>query len=257
MSTDLWTGTPGSGKSLHMAHDIKDNLRWGKFVISTSYIDTSLCFMSRFAEMIYNKSKGKIKLYKPDKREKNFYYVDINEITPDYLYEFAARHHVFGKEHQTVVYLDECVAIFSPTVMSEKTWNEWDTFFRKHRHIGYDIVLIPQSPKLISRKIREYAEHEVKHYNRKNHGLFGLFLSMILGSLFSYSVCWRGTKDVPLSQGFFTYKYIYGRMYNSYCMYDGTLMPYKEAHKKALSRLCAVLIERSEQLEQDQEKNIS
>ena len=204
--------------------------------------------MSRFAEMIYNKSKGKIKLYKPDKREKNFYYVDINEITPDYLYEFAARHHVFGKEHQTVVYLDECVAIFSPTVMSEKTWNEWDTFFRKHRHIGYDIVLIPQSPKLISRKIREYAEHEVKHYNRKNHGLFGLFLSLILGSLFSYSVCWRGTKDVPLSQGFFTYKYIYGRMYNSYCMYDGTLMPYKEAHKKALSRLCAVLIERREQL---------
>ncbi len=251
---DLWTGTPGSGKSLHMAHQIKDDLRWGKNVISTSAIDTKLCFMSGFAEWLFNLTKGKIRLYKPDKREHNFHYIDIKDITPDYLYEFAARHHKFGKEHQTIVYLDECVAIFSPTVLTEKVWNEWDTFFRKHRHIGYDVVLIPQSPRLISRKVKEYAEHEVKHYNRKNHGLFGLFLSLVLGSLFSYSVCWRGTREAPLSQGFFMYKPLYGQMYNSYCMFDETLLPYKEAYKKkqeAATALCLALIERRKQLENE------
>ena len=107
-----------------------------------------------------------------DKRAKNFFFKDIHDITPEYLYDFAAKYHVFGKEHQTIVILDECVAIFSPTVISDNTkvWNEWDTFFRKHRHIGYDVILIPQSKKLIARKVLEYCEFEVKHYNRKHQG---------------------------------------------------------------------------------------
>ena len=83
---------------------------------------------------------------------------------------------------------------------------EWDTFFRKHRHIGYDVILIPQSKKLIARKVLEYCEFEVKHYNRKHQGTLGWIFSLFLGSLFSYSTCWRGTKDKPLEQGFFTYK---------------------------------------------------
>lgn len=241
---DLWTGTPGSGKSLHMAHQIRGDLRWNKFVISTSAIDTGLCFMSGISERLFNISNGKIRRTKYDKRQNNFYYIDINDVSPEYLYEFAARHHKFGVEHQTVVYLDECVAIFSPTVLTEKNWNAWDTFFRKHRHIGFDVVLIPQSPRLISRKIREYAEHETKHFNRKNHGMFGLLMSMICGGLFSYSVNWRGARDAPLSQGFFTYKPLYGQMYNSYCMFDETLLPYKQAYAKKQQlalQLCNVL----------------
>ena len=225
---DLWSGTPGSGKSLHLAHDVREKLRWGRKVISTCNIETSMCFMNHLQEFLFNISKGKINLSGYDDREKNFYYIPIEMCTPEIFYEFAARHHVFGKEHQTIIYFDECVAIFSPTVIGDnkELWNRWDTFLRLHRHLGFDIVLIPQSKRLISRKVIEYAEHEVKHYNRKHHGTLGFFAALFLGGLFSYSVCWRGEKK-PIEQKFFTYKPYYGQMYNSYAMFDSVLLPYK------------------------------
>lgn len=72
----------------------------------------------------------KPKRIKRNKKADNFTFIDINEVKPDFLYEYAAKHHVFGKEHQTLLILDECVAIFSPTVISEniKLWNEWDCY---------------------------------------------------------------------------------------------------------------------------------
>ena len=88
----------------------------GKRVISTTPIDTRLVFMNVFQRFWFSFTDGKSILYSPDKRQGNFYFIDIMEITPAYLYEFAARHHVEGKEHQTWVYLDECVAIESEYV---------------------------------------------------------------------------------------------------------------------------------------------
>lgn len=255
----LWSGTPGSGKSLHCAHEIREDLRFGKNVISTCYIDTTYCFMNKLQELIFTVSKGKIHLYNEDERQKNFHYIPIGEITPQYLYEFAAKYHVFGKEHQTTLVLDECVAIFSPTVLSEniKRWNEWDEFFRKHRHLGFNIIIIPQAKKLISRKVIEYCEFEVKHYNRKHHGNFGWILSIFIGGLFSYSVCWRGTKEKPLEQKFFTYRRLYGSMYNSYSMFDETLLPYKEAEKKRLAQeLVNVLAARVKQREASERQRL-
>lgn len=241
---ELWSGTPGSGKSLHLAHDVREKLRWGRYVISTCNINTDLCFFNRLQEFLYNISKGKICLPCSDDRRNNFVYMPIEFVTPEYFYEFAAKYHVYGKEHQTHIYLDECVAIFSPTVISEdiETWNKWDTFFRIHRHLGYDIVLVPQSKRLIARKVIEYAEFEVKHYNRKHHGMLGFFLALFAGGLFSYSTCWRGVRK-PIEQHFFTYKPLYGQMYNSYSMFESTLLPYKEQlRKEYLSKLCSVLL---------------
>lgn len=242
----LYSGTPGSGKSLHAAHSIRDDLHYGKYVISTMFVDVDMCFYNGFQSFVFNSFGKKPKKIHHDKRADNFYYIDIADITPEYLYEFAARHHVFGKEHQTIVYLDECVAIFSPTVIGDnpKLWNRWEDFFRKHRHLGFDVVLIPQAAKLISRKVIEYAEFEIRHFNRKHHGNFGFFLSLFIGGLFSYSVNWRGVKSHPLEQGWFTYKPIYGQMYNSYSMFDSTLLPYKrnwEKKKILLSSLCTQL----------------
>jgi len=257
MSVELWSGTPGSGKSLHVAKDIRDNLRCGKYVISTCNIDTDLCFMNKLQEFIFNVTKGKLRLTnRHDERAKHFSYVPNEFMTVEYLYDFAARYHIAGKEKQTYLYLDECVALFSPTVIGDnkELWNKWDNFFRLHRHLGYEIILVPQSKRLISRKVIEYAETEVKHYNRKYQGNFGFFLSLFLGGLFSYKVCWRGDK-VPIEQHFFTYKPFYGQMYNSYSMFDTVLSPYKAAwHKKQvyLAQLCKLLRLRQEQLQSEE-----
>ena len=56
----LYVGTPGSGMSLHCAHEIREDLRFKKNVISTCYIDTRFCFMTKLQELIFNISKGKI-----------------------------------------------------------------------------------------------------------------------------------------------------------------------------------------------------
>ena len=245
---ELYSGTPGSGKSLHTAHEIAIWLKIGRNVISTCNIDTDLVFLNPFKKWYVNHFNKKPKRIKQDKRAKNFTYIPIEQITPEYLYKFAAIHHEFGNEHQTIVFLDECVAIFSPTVLADKKngtqiWNAWDDFFRKHRHLGFDVVLIPQSKRLISRKVIEYAEFEVKHYNRKNHGMLGWIISLFLGgSLFSWSKCWRGVKQ-PIEQGFFTYKPIYGLMYNSYSMFYDTLAQYKaEIEKKQKQELLQELV---------------
>lgn len=259
---EMYTGTPGSGKSLHTVHEIRAWLRAGKKVISTCDIDTDLCFLNIWQKLYIKHTGKKPKKIKHNKKQDNFYYIPIEEVTPDYLYRFAAEHHIYGKERQTIVFLDECVSIFSPTVLSEdrngiKKWNAWDEFFRKHRHLGFDLVLIPQSKKLIARKVIEYCEFETKHFNRKNQGFLGSIFSLFCGgSLFSWSRFWRGTHGKPLEQGFFTYKPLFGLMYNSYSMFYDTLKPYKEqferekAERKILmQKLADELVKRRNYLE--------
>jgi len=53
-----------------------------------------------------------------------------------------------------------------------------------------------------------------------------------------------------LEQKFFTYRRLFGSMYNSYSMFDETLKPFKESEKKKLMQeLVNVLGERRAQLE--------
>ena len=60
----------------------------------------------------------------------------------------------------------------------------------------------------------------------------------------------ESVKDKPLEQKFFTYRRLFGSMYNSYSMFDETLKPFKEAEKKKLMHdLANVLSERRAQLE--------
>ena len=232
MSITLFSGTVGSGKSLHAAEDIKEKLRWGRYVISTCNINTTLCFMTKRQERLYNFTKGRIHKFKHDDREKNFYFVDILQITPQYLYEFAAVHHVEGKERQTYLYLDECVAIFSPTcptMQDLKLWEEWQTFFRMSRQLGYEVILIPQSSKLISRKVVDCCDLDVRHFAQKNHGTAGFFISLFLGGVFTAYTFWRGDRRECQSQKWYRYKPLYGQMYNSYTLFEGAIRPYKEA----------------------------
>lgn len=234
MAVTMFSGTVGSGKSLHTAREIKEKLRWGRNVISTVNIDTTLCFMNKIQEWVFNITRGKKHYYIEDVRQKNFYYIDILEVTPEYLYRFAGMHHVEGKERQTYLYLDECVAIFSPTcrtMQDLKEWEKWQTFFRMSRQLGYEIIIIPQSARLISRKVIETCEIEVKHFAQKHHGTFGFFLSFFLGGVFTAYTFWRGDKRKAQSQHWYKYKPLYGAMYNSYTLFADAVRPYKEAYQ--------------------------
>lgn len=242
----LYSGTPGSGKSLHAVHEVQNWLRAGKRVICTFNCDTDLMFYKPVSRWLFNNFGLRKKRFKRDKRQNNFTYISNDFITPDYLYQYALKNHVEGVENQTTLIIDECVQLFSPTVIGNQPakWNKWETFFRVHRHLGYNVILIPQSAKLLSRKVLEYCEYDVRHYNRKNQGVFGWLLSLFLHGFFSYHTYWRGIKGDSLDTGYFTYKPIYGKMYNSYVLFSDTLKPYQrewEQKKILLSKLCTEL----------------
>ena len=86
---EVYSGTPGSGKSLHIAHVIRNYLRLGKRVISTCDIDTDLCFLNPFRVFWINRTGKKPKRIKRNKKADNFTYIDINEVKPDFLYQYA------------------------------------------------------------------------------------------------------------------------------------------------------------------------
>lgn len=248
----MFSGTPGSGKSLHLARAIKFWLCHNKRVISTASMDTKYCFMNGFVKLIFELTRGKIFIYdKNDPRKDNFTYIHIEKITPEFLFEYAYKNHVKGKEGQTLVALDECVCIFSPTcatMQDIKQWNAWEKFFQFHRHLGYDVFLIPQSTALISRKVKEYAEYEIRHRALKNAGMFGWIVSKLVGGLFSACTYWRGYKKHQ-SKDFFTFQYSYSKMYDSYTAFDDLILPYRkrdedEARKILIQDLVNLLQER-------------
>ena len=86
----LFSGTPGSGKSLHAVHEIEKNLKYGQNVISIMNVDTDLCFYNFFCRFIFNQFGRRPKKFKRDKRQNNFHYIDNRNLSPEYLYSFAA-----------------------------------------------------------------------------------------------------------------------------------------------------------------------
>jgi len=194
----LYSGTPGSGKSLHVAQKVVTRLKMlKKSVISTFDVDIE-----------YISKKGKIKLGE-------FTYVPITELTPKFLYEYAFKNHKKGKEGQTLVIIDECQIIFNPRDFGRADRMGWINFFTQHRHLGYDFILVSQFDRLIDRQIRSLFEYEIKHRKINNRGL----LWMLPVKTFVAITYWYGVKE-RISSQFFIYKKKISRIYDSYTMFD-------------------------------------
>ena len=191
----FYSGTPGSGKSFHLAHDIRFNLRHGKNVISTVNVDLNII-----------SKNGR-------KRIGDFTYVSIMELDVKFLYQYAFKNHVKGKEGQTLLIIDECQILFNPRDYSNKKRPDWILFFTKHRHLGYNIILISQFDRLVDKQIRSLFEYEVKH--RKANNLL-LFLPFTFFVLIEY---WYGAR-VVISKRPLLFRKSVASIYDSYTMYD-------------------------------------
>ena len=192
----FYTGTPGSGKSYSMAYKIRLSLLRGKNVISTVDIDTNV---------ISKNGRKKIG---------NFHFVPINELTADYLYKYFSKHHPEPKESQTIVFIDECQLIFNTRTWQAQGRMEWIEFFTRHRHLGFDIVLITQNDQMIDKQIRGVVENEFKHTKLNN-----LFLLLPI-TLFYRREYWYGLKDKkPVSRQTIPFRKKIANIYNSLVMY--------------------------------------
>lgn len=196
----FYSGTPGSGKSLHVARDIYFRLNRNK-----KYPNVIANFMIN-EKMIKNK-KAK------------FIYKDNSDLTVSFLLNYAFENHKQGVENQTLVVVDEASVIWNAREWQkgETSHNrmDWLKFFVQHRKLGYNFIIISQTDRQIDRQIRSLFEYEIKH-RKVNNFKIGKLLPVPLFACVSY---WYGVNE-RLGVEFFTYRRKWGKFYDSYGTFE-------------------------------------
>lgn len=200
MAIDLYSGTPGSGKSLHAAKRICDWSRQGKPVITNFDVDLSK----------YPKAKQT--------------YVDDDELTPDFLVKFSREYFegrkLTKKDEDTILLvIDECQLIFNSREYQKKDRKSWIKLFSTHRHLGYHVILIAQMDKMLDKQIRGLIEYEYIHRKLSNFGKAGKLLTVALaGEMFTSVQMWYPLK-LKIGTQMFRAKKRYYSIYDSFAAF--------------------------------------
>lgn len=196
----LYSGTPGSGKSLHSARTIYYCLFRNEPVICNFRIDLDKV-----------------------KHPENFTFIDNSDLEPSKLIQFSRDY--FGskrvREGAITLVIDECQMMFNARSWDKKGREEWNKFFQMHRHFGFDVILIAQFDRMIDRQIRSLIEYEYIHRKVTNMGWRGVFLSVLMlsSNLFVSVKVWYPMKEKVGSE-FFRAKKKYYSLYDTYILLD-------------------------------------
>lgn len=165
----LYSGTPGSGKSLHIAMRLYGRLRAGKPCIANF----------------------KLKLQNVRKKEHEklpFTFMDNSNLSPDNLVKFAYKYFGVGTDHEKpikegeiLLVIDEAALLFNARTWMEKGRERWLYFFNQHRKYGYEVVLVAQFDGMIDRQIRSVIEYNIAHRKVSNFGIGGKIINLFGG----------------------------------------------------------------------------
>lgn len=202
---DIYTGTPGSGKSLHMAKDIRDMLCRGGLVISNFEISRDFLESKRCRGRAVHLS------------DKELFYPSDTAALISYW--------VKNRSTKILLCLDECQGLFNA-----RTWNmagrsEWVDFFALHRHLSEErcrVILATQDDASVDKQIRHKVECEYKHYKIKNGSNAYFIFSMLFfgGNLFKYRWFWYGQKQHLGSSLFIGRKKLF-KIYDTHASFGG------------------------------------
>lgn len=200
MAIDLFSGTPGSGKSLHAAKKIVDWSRAGKPVITNFEVD-----LSRYPKA-------------------NQICVDDDDLTPDFLVRFS-REYFSGRkltkkdEDTILLVIDECQLMFNSREYQKRDRKSWIKLFSTHRHLGYHVILIAQMDKMLDKQIRGLIEYEYIHRKLSNFGKAGKLLTVALaGEMFTSVQMWYPLK-LKIGTTMFRAKKRYYSIYDSFASF--------------------------------------
>ena len=202
----LYSGTPGSGKSLHQAKEIRTRLQKpGTVIIGNFYINV---------KEIPN-VKG-VYLYVPNDR-----------LSPGRLIKFARRlsKHLGRrlKEDELWLMIDEAQLLFNSRDWQKLASSGWLSFLSQHRHYGFKVFLIAQFDRMLDRQVRSLIEYEFKHRKVSRAGSMGLIVGMFFGGqLYVVVECWYPMRE-RLSAEFFVGSKKVFRIYDSYNHFDSEL----------------------------------
>lgn len=193
----LYSGTPGSGKSLHAARTICDHLKWSGGLVITNF-------------PVNKKSLGKCR---------GELIVSDNETIDRTFLEFQSKRwyekHKF-KEGGIILVLDEAQMIFNSRDWNKTGRREWVEFFTIHRHLGIDVYLIAQFDRMLDRQVRCLLEYEYVHRKVSNFGWRGMLLSAFaFGKLFCCVKLWYPMRE-QIGYEYFKCRKRYCKLYDTY-----------------------------------------
>lgn len=161
----LYSGTPGSGKSLHA---VADMLRHNK----------------RGWPVIANFQLNPVSVRNPDR----MVFASNAELNSVMLEQYAAYYWQSEgervRENRILLVVDEAQLVFNAREWQKN--KDWVSFFTQHRKMGYSVILIAQQREMIDKQIRGVLEYEYKHRVLLNAGIMGRLLTLVMGSRFLY-----------------------------------------------------------------------
>lgn len=198
----LYSGTPGSGKTLHTAKEIISRIRKSSSVTIGNFL---------------------INVGQIEKRKGIYIYLPNHRITPSRLIDFSMRYSRHLKrrlrEGELLLIIDEAQLLFNPREWNRSDRRDWLSFFSQHRHLGYDIILISQHDRMLDRQVRSLLEYEVIHRNIKHAGNIGFILSLFTNcNLFYHVTYWYPIRE-PMNSSFFLGRKKLYSIYDSYNYY--------------------------------------
>ncbi len=164
-----YTGTCGSGKSYHATHEIIFHLKRGGVVVTNLELD-------RDKILKYHKKLTKEIL------DEKLIIVPNEMITPQFLYEISVK--FIGSKIKHLLLIDEAADMFNSRDWAKADRKSWNKFFRMHRHLLYDVVLVTQHRKMIDKQVQYLFDVDVQHRNIKEYGIIGALCSIFLPKLF-------------------------------------------------------------------------
>lgn len=195
----LFSGTPGSGKSLHTAEKIFYALRAGRPVICNFDINQDFV-------------KGK------RGRKCDFVYLANDELSVSYLTAYSASYFSNHRmrEDWILLVLDEAQLLFNAREWGQNGRKEWLSFFSQHRKYGYEIILVAQFDRMLDRQIRSLIEYEFIHRKVSNFGPWGkVFSAVFLGKLFVAVKMWYPLHE-RIGAEWFVCKKRFFRLYDTF-----------------------------------------
>lgn len=202
----LYSGTPGAGKSLHLASRL---YHWMQF---------------RNAPIIGNFECNFSSIENP---KGHYLYIDNSDLTPERLEIFAfnykqyvrEEYHRNVKEDEILLVIDECQLLFNARDYGRADRRQWNAFFSQHRKYKYEIVLVSQMDIMLDKQLRGLIEYNWIHRKVSNFGLFGKIAGLLCGGkLFVAVKVWYPMKEKVGSE-FFFYRKKFSDIYDTFALF--------------------------------------
>lgn len=201
----LYSGTPGSGKSLHVASDIKYWLHKKRAPVIANF-DFS-------ADSCRPKGNG------------CYLQVSNSQLHPWLLEYFSEEYRKYRgwervPEEHILFVVDEAQLVWNSREWQARGREGWVSFFTQHRKLGYHIIMITQFQGMLDKQIRTVLEYEYMHRKVANIGMGGKVFNFVAGG--QLHVCSKIYVPLKLNVGteWFKGNRTLYKLYDSYTRFD-------------------------------------